>query len=78
MFLVEPLCTYLRLLFLQVTELPPTYQEVILLIKSGGYPVQCQVEDLLGLSRNALSGKGWTNVLRSRFRVYMYKKKTGQ
>lgn len=66
------------LLFLQVDVLPQTYQEAIQLVRSGGYPAQCRIEDLLHMDRGDLSGKGWTNVLRSRFRAYIHKKKTGQ
>ena len=73
---------YMLLLFSQVAVLPPvlppTYQEEIKTVKSGGYPAQCRIEDLLGMERNALSGKRWTNAVRSRYRNYLHKKKTGQ
>lgn len=50
-----------------VHVLSPKYQEAIEMVRKGGYKVQCQIEDLLGMERNTLSGKGWTTAIRSRY-----------
>ena len=63
------------LLFLQITVLPPCYQDAVELVRSGGNPAPRQIEELLGLERDALSGRGWTHIIRSTYRVIQHKEK---